>query len=153
MLKSFEIDLIDSLIFPPQEGQEKSKALEEQDSAIDYSNKLMDFLVGKVSEHNKSCKNKINISQLRNLFIDAFDSCPDENKLSCAIGKVNIFLEIKSLGFNKKYYDKNLSLKLTDENVMNAKREIDGSSLRGFPFSSLEDLYISEHGPLILDVS
>lgn len=153
MLKSFEINLIDSLIFPLQKKSKKSEALEEQESAINYSNKLMDFLVGKVSKHNKSCKNKINISQLRNLFIDAFDSCPDENKLSCAIGKVNIFLEIKSLGFNKKYYDKNLSLKLTDENVTSAKKEIDGSSLKDFPFSSLEDLYINESGPLMLDVS
>ena len=116
MLKSFEINLIDSLIFPSQEEQGKSEALKEQESAIDYSNKLMDFLVGKVSEHNKSCKSRININQLKDIFIDAFGSCPDENKLSCAIGKVNIFLEIKSLGFNKKYYDKNLSLKLTDEN-------------------------------------
>ena len=152
MLKSFEIDLIDSLIFPCVEKEEKCEALKEQDQAIDYSNKLMSFLTGKVSEHNKSCKSKININQLKNIFMDAFDSCPEENRLSCAVGKVNIFLEMKSEGFNKKYYDKNLSLKLTNETVAVAEIEISTSELKDFPFSSLEELYITESGPLMLDI-
>jgi hypothetical protein len=152
MLKDFEIDLIDSLIFPFSQKEEKSKALREQEHAIEYSNKLIDFLTGKVSEHNGSCKSKININQLKSIFIDAFDSCPDENKLSCAIGKVNVFLEIKSEGFSKKYYDKNLCLKLTDETIVAAENEVEKSELKDFPFSSLEELYINECGPLMLDI-
>lgn len=152
MLKDFEIDLIDSLIFPFSKKEEKNKALEEQDRAISYSNKLIDFLTGKVSEHNGSCKSKININQLKSIFIDAFDSCPDENRLSCAIGKVNVFLEIKSEGFDKKYYDKNLCLKLTDETITAAENEVEKSELKDFPFGSLEELYIDECGPLMLDI-
>lgn len=135
MLNTLEIDLTQGGY--PSEDQEQL--------SIHYSNKILDFLKSKVSSHNREPEiKKTNIQQLKDIFCVAFEEYCGENKLSYAIARVNAFLKIKSEGFDKKFFDKDLNLKISEESLAASKLEAEENELGDFPFNSLEDLYVNE---------
>ena len=135
MLNTLEIDLTQGGY--PSEDQEQL--------SIHYSNKILDFLKSKVSSHNRKPEiKKTNIQQLKDIFCASFEEYCGENKLAYAIAKVAAFLKIKSEGFDKKFFDENLNLKISEESLAACKLEAEENDLEDFPFESLEDLYINE---------
>ena len=51
---------------------------------------------------------------------------------------------MKSEGFDKKYFDEKLNLKISEANLTASSQQAEESGLKDFPFDNLEDLYIQE---------
>ena len=138
MLHSIEIDFTNSgSNVPAKEDQEQL--------AIHLSKKILEFLKAKISDHNsKEGANKTNISQLKTVFCDGFDQCVGGNKLAHAIARVDAFLKVKSEGFDKKYFDEKLNLKISEADLTASSQQAEESGLKDFQIDNLEDLYIQE---------
>ena len=134
MLHSIEIDLTNS-------GNNVPAEEDREQLAIHLSKKILEFLKAKISDHNaKEGANKTNINQLKTVFCDGFDECVGGNKLAHAIARVDAFLK----GFDKKYFDEKLNLKISEADLTASNQQAEESGLKDFPFDDLEDLYIQE---------
>jgi len=138
MLHSLEIDLT-------QNANSVSNSNEQEQTSIHFSKKILEFLKSKISAHNSfEGAKKTNINELRAIFCDGFDNCSKDQNLLYGIANVNAFLKVKLEGFEKKYFDKNLNLKITEEDLKASEVQAEENGLGDFPFSNLEDLYINE---------
>ena len=138
MLNTLEIDLT-------QGGSLSENRNKQEQLSIDYSKKILNFLKSKVSSHNSEYEtNRTNIQQLKDIFCGAFEEHCGEDKLTYSVAKVGAFLKIKSEGFDKKFFDENLNLIISEESLTASKIEVEENELNSFPFENLEDLYINE---------
>ena len=145
MLHSLEIDLT-------QNANSASDLSEQEQASIHFSKKILEFLKSKISIHNsQEGSKKTNINELKAIFCDGFENSLGTDNLLYGIANVNAFLKVKSEGFNKKYFDEKLNLKILDEDLEASETQAKENGLEDFPFSNLEDLYINEDYTTSLD--
>jgi hypothetical protein len=128
---------------------------------IDFSIKVVEVLTGKVKDHNLTAGKKINLSQLKKVYIKGASLDQEEGKTKgeSAMARVNMFLRLTSDDFFKSSLKKgksnssslkNAEIDLTEdwaaseEDFAKASEDIIKYNL-DYNFANVEDLYLDEN--------
>lgn len=137
-----------------------SKTSPNDDPNIGYTNRIITALKNKVSNHNQNCQSKVNLNQLKQVFIEGASSKVGEHSLLiCGFARVNMFLRLlNSESLIKQFKSSsnmpvsvlkglvlNIASVLTPDiyDFISAAEDIENNKL-DFNFNSINDLYIQD---------
>lgn len=112
-----------------------SNTLKNDDLAIEFSNKVKEMLVRKVSSHNSTNDVGVSLDQVTEIFKNSFTSYL---KPSFALADVNIFLNMATAG----NVDMGDHFEPSIEEIKEAEREAKGYGLDNYDFRDVDDLYL-----------
>ena len=149
---------LNELQFEDSSDELKNENVSSDGEAIDFSIKVIKVLTAKMSSHNKTSKNKVNLKELKEVYVrGAGDWSHAKNtEESCghwALARVNMFLRMKKDGHLPK--DVSLSIDTHSPDISEgwvpsqkdfdeAAEEIKESDLN-YSFSSIDELYIENY--------
>ena len=149
---------LNELQFEDSSDELKNENVSSDEEAIDFSIKVIKALASKMSSHNKTSKNKVNLKELKEVYsrgagVWARAKNTKENCGHWALARVNMFLRMKKDG----HLPKDISLSTdthnpdisegwvpSQEDFDEAEEEIKRLDLN-YSFSSIGELYIENY--------
>lgn len=132
-MKSLDIDYV--IGAKPTLTSSISNTLNNDDLAIEFSNKVKEMLFRKVSSHNSTNDVEVSLDQVTKIFKNSFASYL---KPSFALADVNIFLNMATVG----NVDMGDYFEPSMEEIKEAEREVKGYGLDNYDFRDVDDLYL-----------
>jgi hypothetical protein len=111
------------------------RTLKRDDLAIEFSNKVQEILLGKITSHNLTNDVEVSLDQVTKIFKDSFASFL---RPSFALADVNIFLNMATAG----NVDMGDHFEPSIEEIKEAERETKGYGLENYYFRNVDDLYL-----------
>lgn len=141
--------------FLPQAEGETKNSQEVNDNAAKHSIKIVDYLKEKVKSYNSSNKDKVNLNQLKKVFINGIHSFanienPSFSKNEYIFARIEMFLRVKSkkdkIDFNKFSFS-SVEIDISNYWAPNEKDfKLGKNDLKAFdldyPFNDENDLYL-----------
>ena len=133
--------------------------LDEDKILIDYSSNVVVALQFLMKEHNKECDNKVSLKELKEVFRNGANCAQaQENKIPCgvlALGRVNMFLRLKSGEIMEASITDNTSLDISDlwypnELDFSMAKELAEKYNLSHEFKDVSNLYLEEYTELEL---
>ena len=124
-----------------------------QEEAVAFSVKIVETLSAKANQHNEICNNKVNINELKEVYLRGARECNDSNLGQAALARVNMFLRLKAgdqISLGQEFETDSESIDISDgwipseQDYERASQEIEKLDL-SFSFSSVDDLYIENY--------
>tara|TARA_R110000751_G_scaffold171517_3_gene277968 strand:- start:4864 stop:5334 length:471 start_codon:yes stop_codon:yes gene_type:complete len=132
-MKSLDIDY--TVGAKPTLTSNIERTLKSDDLAIEFSNKVQEILVGKITSHNLTNDVEVSLDQVTKIFKDSFANFL---KPSFALADVNIFLNMATAG----NVDMGDHFEPSIEEMKEAERETKGHGLENYDFRNVDDLYL-----------